>query len=759
MPAKPPAGRSRPTFTDQEALQFHSVGRPGKLEVIATKPMATQRDLSLAYSPGVAVPVLAIAEDESRAYDYTTKGNFVAVITNGTAILGLGNRGALAAKPVMEGKAVLFKRFADIDSIDLEVDSEDPDEIINCVKLLGKGWGGINLEDIKAPECFVIEQRLRELMDIPVFHDDQHGTAIIAAAGLLNALDLTGREIATTKLVCNGAGAAGIACLELLKSIGFKPENLILCDTKGVIYQGRKDGMNQWKSGYAIKTSKRTLAEAFEGADVAFGLSVKGAFTPAMIKSMAAKPIIFAMANPDAEISPEEVAAVRDDAIMATGRSDYPNQINNVLGFPYIFRGALDVRASAINMEMKIAAARALAALAREDVPDEVTSAYGARPKFGSDYIIPVPFDPRLISYVPPAVAQAAMDTGVARKPIVDMDAYRHQLSARRDPIAGTLVHVFDRLRRQPKRVVFAEGEEEQVIRAAASFVHQGLGTALLVGREDRVRQSALESGVELGEGIEIVNARLSTRNAAYINYLYERLQRRGYLVRDCQRLVNQDRNHFAACMVALGDADALVTGVTRNFSVALEDIRHVIDPKPGHRVIGVSVVVARGRTVLVADTAVTEMPDAQEIADIAVEAAGVARRLGYEPRLALLAFSTFGHPAGERSTRVIEAVKILDGKRVDFEYDGEMAADIALNPELAAAYPFCRLSGPANVLVMPAFHSASISTKMLQELGGATVIGPLLVGLDRPVQIVHLGAKDNQLVNMAALAAYNVSG
>jgi malate dehydrogenase (oxaloacetate-decarboxylating)(NADP+) len=758
MPAKPP-GRNRPTFTDQEALQFHSLGRPGKLEVIATKPMATQRDLSLAYSPGVAVPVLAIAEDESRAYDYTTKGNFVAVITNGTAILGLGNRGALAAKPVMEGKAVLFKRFADIDSIDLEVSSEDPDEIVNCVKLLGKGWGGINLEDIKAPECFVIEQRLRELMDIPVFHDDQHGTAIIAAAGLLNALDLTGREIATTRLVCNGAGAAGIACLELLKAIGFKPENLILCDTKGVIYQGRKDGMNQWKSGYAVKTSARTLAEALDGADVFFGLSVKGAVTQGMVKKMAPKPIIFAMANPDPEITAEEVAAVRNDAIMATGRSDYPNQINNVLGFPYIFRGALDVRASAINMEMKIAAARALAELAREDVPDEVTSAYGARPKFGPDYIIPVPFDPRLISFVPPAVAQAAMDTGVARKPIVDMAAYRHQLNARRDPVAGTLVHVFDRLRRQPKRVVFAEGEEEQVIRAAASFVHQGLGTALLVGREDRVRQSAQENGIELGEGIEIVNARLSTRNASYINYLYERLQRRGYLVRDCQRLVNQDRNHFAACMVALGDADAMVTGVTRNFSVALEDIRHVIDPKPGHRVIGVSVVVARGRTVLVADTAVTEMPGAHEIADIAIEAAGVARRLGYEPRLALLAFSTFGHPQGERSARVMEAVKILDGKRVDFEYDGEMAADVALNPELMTAYPFCRLSGPANVLVMPAFHSASISTKMLQELGGAMVIGPLLVGLDRPVQIVQLGAKDSQLVNMAALAAYNVSG
>ena len=507
-----------------------------------------------------------------------------------------------------------------------------------------------------------------------------------------------------------------------------------------------------------IKPQARTLADAMKGADVFYGLSVKGAVTKAMVESMADKPIIFAMANPDAEISPEEVAAVRDDAIMATGRSDYPNQINNVLGFPYIFRGALDVRASAINMEMKIAAARALAALAREDVPDEVASAYGARPKFGPDYIIPVPFDPRLISFVPPAVAQAAMDTGVARKPIVDMDAYRQQLNARRDPIAGTLVQVFARLRRQPKRVVFAEGEEEQVIRAAASFVHQGLGTALLVGREDRVRQSARDSGIELGEGIEIVNARLSTRNTAYINFLYERLQRRGYLVRDCQRLVNQDRNHFAACMVALGDADAMVTGATRNFSVALEDIRHVIDPKPGHRVIGVSVVVARGRTVLVADTAVTEMPEAHEIAEIAIEAAGVARRLGYEPRLALLAFSTFGHPPGERSARVIEAVKILDGRRVDFEYDGEMAADVALSPELVAAYPFCRLSGPANVLIMPAFHSASISTKMLQELGGATVIGPLLVGLDRPVQIVQLGAKDNQLVNMAALAAYNVS-
>src|SRR6195256_1798180 len=521
MLTKNPSRQTRPTFTDQEALLFHSQGRPGKLEVVATKPMATQRDLSLAYSPGVAVPVLAIAEDESLAYDYTTKGNFVAVITNGTAILGLGNRGALASKPVMEGKVVLFKRFADIDAIDLEVSTEDPDEFINSIRFLGKSWGGINLEDIRAPECFVIEQRLRELLDIPVFHDDQHGTAIIAAAGLINALHLTGRDIKSTRLVCNGAGAAGIACLELLKAIGFTPGNLILCDTKGVIYQGRTEGMNQWKSGYAVKTSTRTLADALKGADVFYGLSAKGAVTKDMVKSMADKPIIFAMANPDPEITAEEVAEVRDDAIMATGRSDYPNQVNNVLGFPYIFRGALDVRAKTINMEMKIAAARALAELAREDVPDEVAAAYGARPKFGPDYIIPVPFDPRLISFIPPAIASAAMETGVARRPIVDMDAYRAQLRSRRDPVAGILQRVYERLRRRPQRVVFAEGEEEQVIRAAASFVHQGLGSAILVGREERARETAKNAGIELGDGIEIHNARLSKRNAAYAAHLF----------------------------------------------------------------------------------------------------------------------------------------------------------------------------------------------------------------------------------------------
>ncbi len=753
-------GRSnRPTFTDQEALLFHSQGRPGKLEVVATKPMATQRDLSLAYSPGVAVPVLAIAENEALAYDYTTKGNFVAVITNGTAILGLGNLGALAAKPVMEGKAVLFKRFADVDSIDLEVSTEDPDEFINCVKVLGKSWGGINLEDIKAPECFIIEQRLRELLDIPVFHDDQHGTAIIAAAGLINALELTGREIKDTKLVCNGAGAAGIACLELLRAIGFRQENLVLCDTKGVIYEGRTEGMNQWKSGFAVKTKARTLSEALAGSDVFFGLSAKGAVTQQMVKSMADKPIIFAMANPDPEITPEEVAEVRSDAIMATGRSDYPNQVNNVLGFPYIFRGALDVRARAINMEMKIAAARALAALAREDVPDEVAVAYGARPKYGPDYIIPVPFDPRLISNIPAAVAAAAMELGVARKPIENMDAYREQLRSRLDPVAGVLTGVFQRLRQQPRRVVFAEGEEEQVIRAAATFVAQGLGSALLVGRERAVRETAQALGVELGGGIEIINAAISKRNANYAAYLYERLQRQGYLQRDCQRMVNQDRNHFAACMVALGDADAMVTGVTRNFSVALEEVLRCIDPKPGHRVMGIELVLARGRAVLVADTAVAELPSENDLADIAIEAARVARSLGYDPRVAFLSFSTFGHPPGERSGRIQQAVRILDERRVGFEYDGEMAADVALNMELREAYPFCRLSGPANVLIMPALQSAAITTKMLMELGGANVIGPMLVGLDRSVQIVPLSANDAQLVNMAALAAYNVTG
>jgi malate dehydrogenase (oxaloacetate-decarboxylating)(NADP+) len=751
---------SAASVTDQEALDFHSRGRPGKLEVVPTKPMATQRDLTLAYSPGVAVPVKRIAEDPNAAFDYTTRGNMVAVITNGTAILGLGNLGALAAKPVMEGKAVLFKRFADIDSIDLEIGTEDVDEFVNAVRVLGPSFGGINLEDIRAPDCFVIESRLRESMDIPVFHDDQHGTAIIAFAGLINALQLTGRDIRTTRLVCNGAGAAAIACVELFKASGMAGENVILCDTKGIVYKGRAEGMNQWKSAHAVETEARTLADAMRGADVAFGLSVQGAFTRDMIASMAKNPIIFALANPDPEITPEEVTEIRSDAIMATGRSDYPNQVNNVLGFPYIFRGALDVRATTINDTMKLAAAEALAALAREDVPDEVAAAYqGNRPRFGPRYIIPVPFDSRLISAVPTAVAAAAMASGVARRPIPDMEAYRQQLSARRDPVAGTLQQITARVRRRPQRVVFAEGEEEQVIRAAVSFVNQRLGTAMLVGREDRVGSKAKDAGIELRPGVEIINARISTRRDAYADYLYARLQRSGYLFRDCLRLVSTDRNHFAACMLALGDADALVTGITRGFSATMEDVRRCIDPKPGHRVIGVSIALCRGRTVIVADTVVHDMPNAEELAEIAIEAAGFARRLGFDPRVALLAYSTFGSAPGERAEKVKEAVRILDGRRVDFEYDGEIGADVALNPAVAAAYPFCRLSGPANVLVMPARHSAAISTTLLQELGGSTVLGPLLVGFDRPVQILPISAKDSDIANMAALAAYNISG
>jgi malate dehydrogenase (oxaloacetate-decarboxylating)(NADP+) len=749
----------RPSFTEQEALQFHQSGKPGKLEMSPTKPMATQRDLSLAYSPGVAVPVRAIAENPDHAYDYTAKGNMVAVISNGTAILGLGNLGALAAKPVMEGKSVLFKRFADVDSFDLEIDTADVEEFINCARYLAPAFGGINLEDIKAPDCFIIEQRLRELLDVPVFHDDQHGTAIIAAAGLINAVDLTGRDLKDIKLVCNGAGSAGIACLELIKAMGVRGENIVLCDTKGPIYQGRKEGMNQWKSAHASKTKARSLAEAVEGSDVFFGVSVKGALSPDMVASMADKPIIFAMANPDPEITPEEAAQVRDDAIIATGRSDYPNQVNNVLGFPYIFRGALDVRATTINDQMKIAAAQALAKLAREDVPDEVAAAYqGERPRYGPEYIIPVPFDPRLISAIAPAVAKAAMDSGVARRPIVDLEAYGHELNARLDPISGSLQQIFTQIKRDPKRVVFAEGEEEQVIRAAYEFANNGLGRPVLVGREHKIAQTIEDAGLETRDDVDINNAFLSERNTEYADMLYQRLQRRGYLFRDCQRLVNTDRNVFGAAMVAFGDANAMVTGVTRNYSVALEDVRRVIDPREGHCVVGVSMALCRGRTVFVADTAIHDFPNAAEIADIAVEAAGVARRFGYEPRVAMLAYSTFGQPEGERAKRVREAVAMLDERGVDFEYDGEMGADVALNMDAMALYPFCRLSEPANVLVMPAFHSGAIATKMLQELGGATVIGPLIVGLEKSVQIASLGASASDLVNMAALAAYDIT-
>ncbi|RJF89532.1 NADP-dependent malic enzyme [Oleomonas cavernae] len=746
----------RTAVSDEEALLFHAQGRPGKLEIIATKPMATQRDLSLAYSPGVAVPVHAIAADPSTAYDYTTKGNLVAVISNGTAILGLGNLGALASKPVMEGKAVLFKRFADVDSIDLEVDTEDVEEFISAVRYLGPSFGGINLEDIKAPECFIIESRLRELMDIPVFHDDQHGTAIIAAAGLINALDLTGKSLKDIRVVVNGAGAASIACIELVKRLGLPGENAILCDSKGVIYKGRTEGMNQWKSAHAVDTPLRSLEEAVKGADVFLGLSVKGAMTREMVASMAPHPIIFAMANPDPEITPEEVEAVRGDAIVATGRSDYPNQVNNVLGFPYIFRGALDVRARTINDEMKLAAAKAIAALAREDVPDEVAAAYaGSRPQYGPKYIIPVPFDPRLISHIPPAVAKAAMDSGVARRPIVDMKTYRNELSARLDPAVALFQRVFDEVRTVPKRVVFAEGEEEKTIRAALAFRNSGYGTPVLVGREERIRETIDAMGLDAEAGLEIHNARNSTHNNRYTDLLYGRQRRHGLLHRDCSRLVNNDRNIFAACMVATGDADAMVTGLTRSYASVLEDVRRVIDPVQGRRVFGLSVVLSKGRTVYIADTAVEEQPTAQDLADIARQSADVVRRLGQEPRVAFLSYSNFGNRPRASAQVVRNAVAILDGLETDFEYDGEMMIDTALNRQLMALYPFSRLSEPANVLIMPSLDASLTAAKIMKELGGATVIGPLLVGLSRPVQIVPLGTAVSDLVNLAALTAY----
>ena len=742
----------------EDALQFHVGGsRQGKIEISATKPLTTQRDLALAYSPGVAYPCLEIEKDPATAYDYTAKGNFVAVISNGTAVLGLGNIGALASKPVMEGKSVLFKRFADVDGIDIEVATEDVDEFVNCVKLIGNNYGGINLEDIKAPECFLIEEQLKEILDVPVFHDDQHGTAIITTAGFINALHLTGREYTDTKLVVNGAGASAIACVELIKSMGVPNENVIMCDSKGVIYRGREEGMNQWKSAHAAETDARDLAQALVGADVFIGLSTKDVVTKDMVMSMADKPIIFAMANPDPEITPEDVKSVRTDAIVATGRSDYPNQVNNVLGFPYIFRGALDVRATRINEEMKIAAAEALAALARQDVPEEVAAAYGGQQlKYGNDYIIPVPFDPRLIAAIPAAVAQAAMDTGVAQKPVEGMDAYMRELSARLDPTSSSLQLILDQVRSNPRRVVFAEGEDDRVIRAAVQFKNAGYGEPILIGREKEVSRMMEELGFG-NTKLEIHNARLSDKNEAYTDYLYKRLQRQGFLARDCQRLVNQDRNVFGACMVALGDADAMVTGVTRVFSVAFNEISRVVDPLPDQRLMGISLIVGSDRSLFIADTRIHEVPDAEELTDIAIEAAQYARKFGHEPRVALLSYSNFGQPMRPHMERIREAVRILEARKVDFEFDGDMQAGVALNYELMQdVYPFCRLSGPANVLVMPALHSASITSGMLGAMGGGTVIGPILVGLSKPIQIVPLGSTVNDLVHIAAFAAHD---
>ncbi len=744
-------------FTEREALFYHSTIRPGKIEIIASKPMATQRDLSLAYSPGVAVPVRAIADDPSAAYDYTAKGNLVAVISNGTAILGMGNLGAVASKPVMEGKAVLFKRFADVDSIDLEVATEDPEAFIEAVALLEPSFGGINLEDIRAPECFIIEQALRDRLKIPVMHDDQHGTAIISAAGLLNACHLTGRKLEDVRVVVNGAGAAAIACTALIKAMGVKPGNVTMCDRSGVIYKGRTESMDQWKSAHAVDTEARDLEQALVGADIFLGLSAADALKPEWVKTMAPQPIIFAMANPDPEITPPAAKAVRPDCIVATGRSDYPNQVNNVLGFPFIFRGALDVRATAINEEMKIAAARAIAELAREQVPEEVAAAYGKNHQFGLDYIIPAPFDPRLMEVVSSAVAKAAMDTGVAQKPIEDFEAYRLSLKGRLNPTTSVLTNVYNQVKENPKRVIFAEAENEVVLRAAIQFRDFGYGTPVLVGRTQAVLDKLAELGVGQPESYEIYNSATSPLVGQMVDYLYARLQRRGFLERDVRRMVNQDRNVFASLLLALGHGDALISGMTRTFAQTIKEVRQVLDPKPGHTPFGVHMMVAKNYTVFLADTTINERPSAEQLAYIAMETAAVARRMGHEPRVAFLSFSTFGNPMGKWVEPIRGAVSILDELQPGFEYEGEMAPDVALNPKVAEHYPFSRLSGPANVLIMPGLQSANISAKLLRELAGNAVIGPMMLGMEKPVQIAPMTALAPDILTLAVLAAAGV--
>jgi malate dehydrogenase (oxaloacetate-decarboxylating)(NADP+) len=720
--------------------------------------MATQRDLSLAYSPGVAVPCSEISENPELAYDYTNKGNLVAVISNGSAVLGLGNLGALGSKPVMEGKSVLFKRFADVNSIDIELDTEDPDEFCRAVKLMGPTFGGINLEDIKAPECFIIEQRLKEEMDIPVFHDDQHGTAVICAAGLINALYLSDKKIEDVKIVLNGAGAAGIACIELLKFMGARHENCIVCDTKGVIFQDRKEGMNQWKSAHASKTKARTLAEALDGADVFIGVSVKGAVTQKMLKTMARDPVIFAMANPDPEITPEEAHEVRVDAIVATGRSDYPNQVNNVLGFPYLFRGALDIHARAINDEMKIACANALAELAREDVPDEVAVAYGKELKFGRDYIIPTPFDPRLIFRIPPAVAKAGMQTGAARRPIIDLPNYELSLKSRMDPTASILQGMHVRARSNQATMIFAEGDDPRVLRAAVTYQRSGLGKSLVVGRDEDVRSKLKDLGLaDAITELEVVNAAKTEHLEVYKDFLYDRLKRKGFDPADVHRIASRDRHVFAALMLAHGHGDGLVTGVTRKSAIVLDRINHVFNADADNGVTGVTALIHKGRIILISDTLVQEWPNEKDLADIAENAAGVARQLGLEPRVAFVSFSTFGHPVSERAEKMYLAPAELDARAVNFEYEGEMTVDVALNMKAMEAYPFCRLTGPANILVVPARHSASISVKLMQEMAGATVIGPILTGIDKSIQICSTASNATDILNMAVLASCKV--
>ncbi|UVI40154.1 NADP-dependent malic enzyme [Qipengyuania spongiae] len=752
------ADDKRSGFTEREALFYHEAIRPGKIEIVASKPMATQRDLSLAYSPGVAVPVQAIADDPANAARYTAKANLVAVISNGTAILGLGNLGALASKPVMEGKAVLFKRFADVDSIDLELATEDPDKFIEAVALMEPSFGGINLEDIAAPECFIIEQALRERMNIPVMHDDQHGTAIITAAGLLNACHLTGRDMRDVKVVVNGAGAAAIACTALVKAMGVRPDNVIMCDRSGPITPER-EGIDQWKSAHATATEATSLEEALVGADIFLGLSAAGALKPEWVRNMADRPIIFAMANPVPEIMPDDAKAVRPDAIIATGRSDFPNQVNNVLGFPFIFRGALDVQATAINEEMKIAAAEAIARLARERVPEEVAAAYGTNPQFGTDYIIPAPFDPRLIEVVSSAVAKAAMDSGVAKAPIENFEEYAHQLKSRLNPTTSALTNIYALAKADPKRMVFAEAEEEVALRAAIQFRDFGYGTPILVGRTEKVLKKLEELQVDDPESFVIENSNVSDKVPGMVDFLYKRLQRRGYTERDVARMVNQERNVFASLLVALNHGDAMITGLTRPFSQTAREIGRVLHAKPGALSFGIHMIIGKNHTTFLADTTINERPTSEELAHIAMETAAVARRMGHEPRVAFLSYSTFGNPSGQWLANIRDAVAILDAQDPGFEYEGEMAPDAALNPRVMKLYPFSRLSGPANVLIMPGLQSANLSAKLLRELGGDATIGPIMIGMEKPVQIAPMTATAPDLLTLAVLASAGVVG
>ena len=744
-------------YSDKEALDFHTNEKSGKIEINSSKPMTTKRDLALAYSPGVAAPVKAIAENPDLAYEYTTKGNLVAVISNGSAILGLGNLGAVASKPVMEGKAVLFKRFADIDSIDLEIDSNDTNEIINSIKNFSKSFGGINLEDIAAPDCFVIEEKLKEILDIPVFHDDQHGTAIITTAALINAVDIAKKDLKKIKIVINGAGAAAMACANLFKSSGVPQKNITMLDRKGVIYRGR-DNLNQWKSAHAVETKNRTLSDAIDSADVFLGLSAAGALKKEMVRKMAKNPIIFACANPDPEITPEQVEEVRKDAIIATGRSDYPNQVNNLIGFPYIFRGALDVRAKTINEEMKTAAADAIAKLAREIVPEEVAAAMGGEtPSYGKEYIIPSTFDPRLISVIPVAVARAAMSSGVARKNIENFDIYSEQLKQRLDPSVTIMQGINSKIKKNKKRVVFADGEDENTLKAAIAFKNSNLGTPIIVAKEKVVKERLKEIGYGENFDIEIVNSTKKDKREKYVNFLFKKLQREeGLLERDCDRLVRNDRVIWGSCMVACGDADAMVTGNTRRYAQSLQKIKKVVEPRPGEIMFGLNMVVNKGKTVFIGDTSVHEYPTSEQLAEIAISAARVVRLFGFDPKVAFLSHSTFGQPLTSRTKHIRDAVEILKNKKVDFKFDGDMQPDVALNNEYADLYPFSEIVGKANILIMPGQHSATISHKMMKSLGGAKVIGPLLIGLGQPIEIAPLRSSTSDILNLASVAAYS---